>query len=191
MYFFVLSLIFTLITGLLGAILTFRSYRKTSITIIVLLVLSLIFSLVSEIQSYHELKSSKLKLEDFKKYSYVSKLGPDGIDVRPNPPLTTTDKLFNLLKSTYDISGEDNHLFYYKCDDVSLTVYKNVIDNYPNFPFSYFALAQCKKQKNQSDWKNYAIKAIEIFKITTQIGGHKSEHDGALNILNNYLNEDR
>ena len=117
-------------------------------------------------------------------YAYVASLYPDGSDQHVNYPLTISGPLYDMLKGTYQLTGDN---FFYKCDSKSLEVFKQVIQQEPEFPFSYFALAVCGKQSGTKDWITYAEKGLQIVQITTRVGVHKPEHDQVLQYLTKML----
>lgn len=130
------------------------------------------------------LQQTNVVLENTKKYSYVARYGYYGGENLIGLGLATDSKLYNLMEPTY---YTENNLFYYRCGEPHESTYLQVIKEFPDFPFSYFALASCKKQRNESDWNYYAKRALEIVKWTTTIGGHKKEHDSIINYLEDIL----
>ena len=69
------------------------------------------------------------------------------------------------------------------CEENKEIVYRQLIQEFPDYPFPYSILAFCLKEKSDSSWKSYAKKAIDILKITVKIDGHKSVHEEQLKIL--------
>jgi len=134
-----------------------------------------------------------MSLEDIKsnlffiqKYSHVAYYGPYGGENLFGQGLGTDNKLYNMLERTYYFRDGK---FYYFCGEKFEKIYKQITVEYPDFPFSYCALADCKKQRGESDWVDYADKGLEIFKWTTKIGGHKNEHDECMKNLLDFKNE--
>ena len=121
--------------------------------------------------------------EDYllRQYSHIASMLPVGATFYAGDGLTNNNEL---LKGTYEEKGSQ---IFFKCDNDSITTYKKVIVGVPNFPFSYYALAICKERLNESDWIDYAKKAIKIFEITIQIPNHAMEHEEALKILKEKL----
>lgn len=121
-----------------------------------------------------------------REYANIALLYPEGSDIRVGEGLSISGGLYLILKDTHEVKDGKLH---FNCDENSQNVYKHVMEIEPKFPFSYFALADCRKANHQGDWESYARKAVEIFQITTRIGGHRPEHDEALKILLGYLEE--
>jgi hypothetical protein len=69
------------------------------------------------------------------------------------------------------------------CDDAALTKARDAISAFPEFPFSYYALAFCLHKSGDVSWRSYADQAIKIFETTTQINGHQDSHDQCLRVL--------
>lgn len=128
-------------------------------------------------ETIQRLESTIENLNNLQRYGHVSNLGMYGGENMMGPGLYTTDPLYNALSGTYRI---ENNAFKFNCGQEYEDRYKAIIEQYPDFPFTYYALADCKKQRNEEDWRAYATKAVEILKWTTQIGGHKAEHGQAL-----------
>jgi len=166
----------------------------------VLVVMVAVFSLIDSYDSnidqrIAELSLSHTKDELFKtqndlfllrKYSYVANYGIYGGEHFLGPGLATDSRLYNLLTDTY--YSKDNKFFYY-CGDKFEKIYKQIIVEFPDFPFSFYALADCKNQRRESDWIDYANKGIEIFEWTTKIGGHNRQHDDCMNNLLEFKKE--
>jgi len=109
---------------------------------------------------------------------------PCGSDTCMGKGLHFTGGLGGDLEGTY-IMTEDK--FTYKCDKESIDKMIKVTKNYPDFPFSYYSIATCKKDRGEEGWKEYAERAIDIFEETTQIKDHNSAHDEGLEDLKNDL----
>jgi len=140
-----------------------------------------------------QLTSANQDLDRLKKYEYVSRLTHTGSEQiffyasDPNHPLIPQG-LPEILIGTYEATDEFGSIAY-KCDTTSQKKYSAAIKFNPDYPFSYLALAHCKKQSGEQDWLDHAHKALEIFEITTKIGGHHSEHDVALEVVQKLINE--
>jgi hypothetical protein len=125
------------------------------------------------------LNNLESSISDVKKYTFVASLGPNG---------STNDNTGDIIITTpisivmQDALSEDkvSHNINFKCDDASIARYKQVIGVNVNFPFSYYALAICLSEKNDSSALEYAKKAYEILKVTTTIDGHHPAHDEVL-----------
>jgi len=65
--------------------------------------------------------------------------------------------------------------------------FRAVVQSYPKFPLSYYALYVCLNRQGDASWRDYAAKAQEILKLTTTIDGHHPSHDGFLRELDQNL----
>lgn len=81
----------------------------------------------------------------------------------------------------------DNGQIIFKCEPGAKEVCLKVINKMPTYPFSYYFLAKCLKEENDSLWVEMAQKAKTILQKTTQIAGHKADHDDALKEITNWL----
>ena len=127
------------------------------------------------------------KIEAVRDYSDIAKLDCTGLSLRVKPPLKYSTNLSEMLKGSYDANETQ---FAFRFDANAEVIYRKVIENYPKFPFPYFGLAVCLKNRGDPNWKPYAEKAGEILKKTTSISGHEDQHDQVLERLQILLNED-
>ena len=74
------------------------------------------------------------------------------------------------------------------CNEDFINLCQSVIQKMPLYPFSYFFLSQCLKEKNDSSWLEYAMKAKSILEKTTQLPNHRTYHDKVLQQINTMLN---
>jgi Tetratricopeptide repeat len=74
---------------------------------------------------------------------------------------------------------------------VGLEKCRNAIKQFPNFPFTYYALAYCLEKQGDSSWRPYAEKAVAIFEETTVISGHQKSHEQSLAYLKQLLARSR
>jgi hypothetical protein len=81
---------------------------------------------------------------------------------------------------------EDGHVIF-TCDPGAKEACREVIDKMPTYPFAYYFLAKCLKEENDNSWVEMAEKAKDILEFTTQIVGHKTDHDDVLREVNNLL----
>jgi hypothetical protein len=73
------------------------------------------------------------------------------------------------------------------CNEAALEKSRNAIQQFPDFPFTYYALAYCLEKQGSPEWRPYAEKAVTIFEQTTTIGGHQKSHDECLAYLRGLL----
>lgn len=122
-------------------------------------------------------------------YSWIARL-----DVLGNPPgagigsdLQYNDELTGLLKDMYTII--DNQIRMKRGIEAEKR-YLNVIESFPKFPFGYYFLAISLKERNMDEWRTHAREAQRILKITTQIDGHRPQHDEVLEKITSWLQDD-
>ena len=118
-------------------------------------------------------------------YSEVARLNtqgkpfPDG-DIAFNSPLSI------MMDGTYHLEG--NTFFFHRTPEAEVQLHK-VVEKYPEFPFAHYALALCMHDRNDPEWRTEAVRARDIFQITTSLPGHQSDHDDALARLNRLLQQ--
>jgi hypothetical protein len=76
-----------------------------------------------------------------------------------------------------------------KCSPEAMDKAREIIEKMPLYPFSYFLLAICLKEKGDPSWKNIAEKAKSILEKTTMFPKHCSDHDLALQEINKLLEQ--
>ena len=143
-------------------------------------------NVISEIQLQNSQKEKEIKrlnneVNGIKDYSSIAELDQLGFKIRYSYPLTGGGtELSNLIgKVIFEKEGQIKFRF----SDSALVVLETVINKYPNFPFSYWAKSMILLKKGDSNWLNNAQKALEIFKVTTSIEGHKKSHDQGLKFV--------
>ena len=70
-----------------------------------------------------------------------------------------------------------------------LARFEIVTREFPDFPFSYWALAKCLKHTGDPQWLAYGERAMSIFQHTTQISERSPHHDQARKQMEELLNE--
>jgi cell division protein FtsB len=68
----------------------------------------------------------------------------------------------------------------WKCGSTALFHYREMVEEYPKYPFPYYVLAKCLHAKGEKSWKEYARNGVSILEKTTRISGHASDHDDIL-----------
>jgi hypothetical protein len=66
------------------------------------------------------------------------------------------------------------------CDAAALGKNRKAMELFPDFPFTYFAMAYCLQKQGNSQWRSYAERAAVIFEQTIAIGGHQQNYDECL-----------
>ena len=114
-------------------------------------------------------------------YSKVAELDFRGLPaIRTEGGLTISTPLSKLLEGAVSVDGNQVH---FECEDSYIQQYFSIIQERPDFPFTYYVIALCYKKQGREEWKQYAQKAILILEKTTQIDGHHGFHDEALSQL--------
>ncbi|MBD3311446.1 MAG: hypothetical protein GF349_03045 [Candidatus Magasanikbacteria bacterium] len=187
-----LVVIFATSVSLVG-LTKFANKKMVKILFAIIIILSATIAVINIASTHTEIERLKddltkkdKEIDDVKEYFYISKLGFNGFTQDlDNTGFGTNDSLYKLLEGTY---FKQNDLIKYRCTKESMNKYKIAIVDYPKFPFTWFAIGECKYLNEEEDWKEYVQRAKEILEITTGIGGHKKEHDEALKQINEYLN---
>jgi len=131
-----------------------------------------------------EVDLQRKELNTIRRYTQVSKLNIIGTTGTVRPPLTEETDISRLLEGTFTIS---NNQASYSCNAATIAKFQEVITRFPDFPFSYYALASCLRLRSDASWKGLARKALGILKNTTTIDGHHPSHDQVLRELEQTL----
>lgn len=182
-----ISLILFVIAILGGCLTLPKENRLLKWTGFSFVLLAATLSLVDAYDNNRELSATENNLENTKRFSAIANYGFYGGPIFYGPGLSGGDDLYTRLKDTYYV--EDGK-FYYHCGEPSETTYRQLIQDYPDFPFTYYALADCLKRRGDPGWVEYAKQAIKILDVTTSIGEHKKEHDEVKEVLTDYLKEE-
>ncbi|MCL5269743.1 MAG: hypothetical protein M1457_04130 [bacterium] len=141
-----------------------------------------------ENQRMKKLASALFDLENdvdiIKRYSDVAKMNALGMDVEVVPPLQYNSPISTLLMGTWQ--SIEGRLVMSKTIEAEKK-YRKIVDKYPHFPFSYYYISDCLKERGDPSWKDYAHKAIDILEKTTSITGHHHNHDEMLQYLKKEL----
>jgi hypothetical protein len=133
-------------------------------------------------QKITDMESTIVALRD---YSDIAKLGPEGSSMLGDGGIRVSTQLSVMMEGAYVLNGKKFHFILTpEAEAKSMAV----IEKFPNFPFAYYHVMLCLRERNDAKWRIYAQKAKEILKITTTIGGHVKSHDEALNNILSYLN---
>ncbi|MSP40264.1 MAG: hypothetical protein EXR70_17380 [Deltaproteobacteria bacterium] len=124
-----------------------------------------------------EVDLQRQELDVIRQYTEISKLNFIGTTGTAGHGLKEETGISRVLEGAYTT---DNVRSQYSCDSVALAKFQEVIAKFPTFPFSYYALAFCLRQRDDKFWQGYAMKAIEILDKTTRIDGHHRNHEQAL-----------
>jgi len=119
-------------------------------------------------------------------FSDVSQLNPAGLPFREGTGIRYDSPLSTALRDLYVVRDS---IINFKLGEEFEPKYRAIIDQFPRFPFGYFALAESLRHRGDQSWRDYAHKAVAIFEKTTMIDGHDRSHDEALATLRKYLRE--
>ena len=92
--------------------------------------------------------------------------------------------LYHLLVHTY---VERGRAITFKTDPVSEGAYRKVVEEFPFFPFGYYALALTLRSRHDPGWRGYAQAAVGIFEKTTARPDCNPSHFSALKELREWL----
>jgi hypothetical protein len=159
---------------------------QLDIALIVLLVVGAVIASREFLRQEAESQSLKQQIETIREYSDVAQLTFNGSpwiggDIKLNTPLSA------IMEGT--ATEVTPGRFRRVCTDEGLMKYREAIKDFPRFPFSYFWLALCLKDRSDPSWIEYARIAQQIFEHTTQIAGHHPSHDEAKKYLSEILSK--
>lgn len=141
--------------------------------------------LADRIASYQdELERQHEAVEGLRLYGKIAKMGPEGKDIPIGFGLKYSTAISRIM--TDALMVVDNR-WEGKCDEASRKRFREVINKYPRFPFSFYYLAGCLEKEGNLKWRVHYERAQYIFEITTQIAGHNDAHDQALAIVRRKL----
>ena len=123
-----------------------------------------------------------------KRFSYVATLTFNGM-LYTKGDVTMPTAISQLVEGTWREVGPER--FRPVCEAAALDKSRAAIQQFPDFPFTYYALAYCLAQQGDPAWRNYAEQAVAILVKTTSISGHQKSHDEALEYLRKVLGIDR
>ena len=142
------------------------------------LVINIVQMQASHLESKN-LKDARSHLRNFSEYGEVAALNFKGAKSIgrdysvPGPLSGWNDKFVRDM-------GAEKQVRY---DDAAIAKYEFIRKAFPKYPFSYFFLAESYKLRGDARWREYALEAVNILKITTTLPNHAPDHDEALKIL--------
>lgn len=132
-----------------------------------------------------EQKRTVEALRDYSDIAHLDALGyPPGFG--PGSDLKVNSQLVEMLKETYTIRKKQ---LFMRRDSQAEVTYRAVIGKYPNFPFGYYFVSLCLRERKDVAWRKYARQAAELLQKTTMIAGHNENHDEILTKLQGYLSQ--
>jgi hypothetical protein len=127
-----------------------------------------------------KLQELQAGLETLSNYQDVARLGPLGTTGLVKAPLQEGSPLIELLKNAWEERADG---WSPKCTTEAIGKFQEATRRFSDFPFSYYALAVCLKEKGDPEWRGYAEKAASIFGKTTSLKEHQPSQDRALQQL--------
>ena len=128
-------------------------------------------------QLAHSLES---EISAVKRYAYVATLTFNGMIYTKGDVIMPT-AISPSVEGTWVEVAENK--FRPVCEPAALDKCRAAIEKFPDFPFTYYALAYCLEKRNDPAWHGYAEKSLAIFERTTAISGHQESHDQMLAYL--------
>jgi hypothetical protein len=119
-------------------------------------------------------------------FSDMATLLPTGLPFVEGQGIKYDTPLSTALRDLYVTTGSR---ISFKCGSQFEPQYKEIIEQFPRFPFTYLALAECMRTRGDPAWREYAQKGVSILEKTVTIEGHNQSHDDALAILREHLSE--
>jgi len=75
----------------------------------------------------------------------------------------------------------------WECKQRNIDILRFLIEEYPNIPYTYAALAECLKKQENDAWRVEAEKSKNILEIMKQIHPHPIEVDRFYDFVNRIL----
>jgi hypothetical protein len=140
------------------------------------------------IQNNRQLAADQQEIAATKRYSYIATLSFNGTAYIKGDVIMSNE-ISQAIEGTW-FEPTENH-FRPVCTAAALQKSRNAIRLFPDFPFTYYALAYCQQREGVPEWRSYAEKAAEILEQTTTIGGHHQNHDECLAYLRQLLGQNK
>ena len=138
-------------------------------------------TITTEVSTLRE-RTSQLEheVQGLRQYTKVAKYNVLGLTGIAGEGLKENSAINKALEGAYIKKETQSGPEYYpRCDAHGLDRFINVVRKFPDFPFSYWALAKCLKQMGDPRWRAYGKRAMSIFQHTTRIGERSPHHDQA------------
>ena len=163
-------------------------FKSVSLIASVLTVTSLIglwiFTNRKESKQAAEFKALQNTAETTRDYADMAQLNPAGLPFKEGTGIRFDSPLSTALRGCYVVRGE---IINFKIDAEHEPRYRQIIADYPRFPFAYLALVETLRNEGKPEWREVAKKGVDILKQTTAIAGHDKAHDDGLAALEKYL----
>ena len=148
-------------------------------------------TVTTEVRTLRE-RTSQLEheLQGLRRYSKVAKYSALGLTGIAGEGLKENSPIAHALEGAYiKIEGETGPEYQPRCDAQGLARFAKVAREFPDFPFSHWALAKCLRQAGNPQWRVHAERAMTIFEHTTRIGERSPHHDQARKQMEQLLAE--
>ena len=145
----------------------------------------------AEVRTLRERQSQlEHELQGLRRYSRVAKYSALGLTGIAGAGLKENSPIARALEGAYiKVDKETGPDYFPRCDAKGLALFASVAREFPDFPFSHWALAKCLKQIGDPQWRSHAERAMAIFQHTTRISGHSPHHDQARTQMEHLLSE--
>ena len=78
----------------------------------------------------------------------------------------SNNPIANALEGAYDEKEGDNGPNYTpRCDAQGINMFANVVRDFPDFPFSHWALALCFAKESNPQWRTHAERAKHLLSL--------------------------
>lgn len=183
-------LLFIAFVSLIGVRFAPRSGQSKHVWL-VFCVINLITVAIININSLKKARKVKIlesDIEAVRDYSEVSRLDllgyPLGYGIKSDHAYDSA--LTCLFEGMYTVKDEKLSM---RLGPEAEQRYREITQKFPKFPFGHYYLAFCLRESGNNEWREHAQQALEIFKITTRIDGHRSHHDEFLKMVSEWLEE--
>ena len=130
------------------------------------------------------------ELEGVRRYGSVAELNAFGLKGLAGSGLKESSPISRVLENAYIREEREGQVrIFPRCDTTGATAFDDAATLNPDFPFAYWGLAVCGYYRGDPSWRVHAEQAVTIFQHTTQIAGHKPDHDDALKELTALLSQ--
>jgi hypothetical protein len=140
------------------------------------------------VQNNRQLAAAQQELAATKRYAYIATLTFNGTPIVKGD-VTISNDISRATEGTWFETKENT--FRPVCTTAALQKDRTATRLYPDFPFTFYALAYCLHKEADPEWRSYAESAAAIFEQTTTIGGHIPMHDQLLAYLRQLLRQSK
>jgi hypothetical protein len=124
------------------------------------------------------------EVDAVRRFNYIATLTMNGSPYMKGD-VTVTTAISRLVEGTWREVSDNS--FRPICEPAAVQKNRAAIQQFPEFPFTYYALAYCLQKQADPQWRVFATQAVAIFEKTTAINGHTEYHDQCLAYLRQLL----